>query len=199
MLKKIISQLATVRDGLNNIPQSAIGADGYGFVFKDRDSDQPWIFGYGSSKCCDFAEEFMSLEEELLLAASIKTLVPTLKLGQAPEILFDVWLLIQTPDNYIFPTTFYSGITGPSIGGWDATLIDFLDVRFPADFLREMKGSIFDLGGEARQQLLLALKRALSIVPHTDCQGIYTSEFGRANVGVMNGKPYINVLEREIF
>ncbi len=56
----------------------------------------------------------------------------------------DVWVLVQTPDNKIFPAMFYFGQSGTALGAWKK----YTDISgskiFPEDFETIINCSPFD-------------------------------------------------------
>lgn len=129
-----MSKAAVVNDCIN---ERAVGSERYGFVFKDIDYIDQHIGYFASGVVCrlgktreimkDYDRKINVIENldsynehyDIIMAGSLKTLVPTIKFGGGYEYLFEVWMLVRTPDNKWFPGTVYYGASGLSVGGWD--------------------------------------------------------------------------------
>ncbi len=216
-IDQIIKLAKQAAKGKDNFKEGAVGSNGYGFVFKDLDSNSnnPYIFDVDSQKLCgagayrvfterlfnhDKFREFSDLLRydpnlDLLFAGSVKTLAPTLQFGGC-ERLFDIWMFVVTPENQMFPATFYWRQSGISIGGWTSYGISsFLKKRvFPEDFSKLINFSPFEFNEEEQNLFLDALEFALKKVPVSDFWGIYVGDYN-AYMGVRNGKPF-NQLQR---
>ena len=197
--------------GQLDISKAQIGSNRYGFVFFDfnNTSVEP-VFNTLSSRVCgagahfgDF-EKFMTLEEikfdklsdigdlmkdikhDLLLAGSLKTLLPELKFG-GDEMLFDALMFVMTPDGLFFPANFYYGASGTAIGGWH--LEDYK--IFPVEFRELINFSPFDLDKDGLTGLIEAHMFALKKISVSDFCGIYGHDLGNALMCVHNGRPII--------
>ena len=208
-LKGLLRLLSQAAQGKNLHKNGAIGFNSYGFVFRDfNTSKSPYITSNLSSKICGVGafrelverwedENFKIRElddlllyddkEDLLYAASLKTILPTLEFG-GDEILFKTWVLIKTPDNRIFPATFYYGPSGTSLGGWRSWRYDKV---FPKDFRPIINYSPFDFSSEELEALIEALECALRGIPPSEFYGIYQHDDGYALMGVKKGTPFI--------
>ena len=202
-LKGTIGQLDTDR--------AQVGSNGYGFVYFDfSNSLLDPIFNKRSGKVCgagahfgDF-ERFMELEEikfdklssidgliddikfDLLLAGSLKTLLPNLVFG-GDEQLFDALMFVFTPDNYFFPANFYYGASGTALGGWMFEQYQ----EFPNKISKEFNFSPFDLDKDKLTGLVEAQVFALRRVPVSDFCGIYKHDMGNSLMCIHDGKPII--------
>ena len=132
------------------------------------------------------------IKEDLLLAGSLKTLVPSIRFG-GDELLFNVWMLVKTPDEKCFPTLFYYGASGTSLGGWRADLMNpFSDEKvFPEELESIINFSPFDFYNEELNHFLDALEFALKKVPISDFRGVYKHDMGESYMKVDKGKPKI--------
>lgn len=200
--------------GQLDIRRVQVGSHGYGFVYFDFSNSliDP-VFNTRSGKICgagahfgDF-ERFMKLEEltfdklsdvkglkedikhDLLLAGSLKTLLPKLVFG-GDEQLFDALLFVITPENLFFPANFYYGASGTALGGWMPEEYQ----EFPSKLSKEFNFSPFDLDKDGLTGLVEAQIFALKKVPVSDFCGIYRHDMGNLFMCVHNGKPIIEEL-----
>ena len=210
-VKKIKNLASDGALGLLDFKQAQIGSNGYGFVFFDfNDTSFDPMFRKHSSKVCgaganfgDF-ESFMALEElkfdklsnidglmndikhDLLLAGSLKTLLPDMEFG-GDEQLFDVLMFVMTPNDQFFPANFYYGASGTSLGGWHSEDYEV----FPIEFRKKFNFSPFDLDKDGLTGLIEAQIFALKKVPVSDFCGIYLHDLGNALMVVHDGRPLI--------
>lgn len=207
-IKKIKNLASNGTLGQLNVEKAQVGSNGYGFVFFDFQEDYSYV--KHSSKICgagthfgDF-ESFMSLDElkfdklsdvgrlmkdikhDLLLAGSLKTLLPDLEFG-GDEMLFYVLMFVMTPDGLFFPATFYYGPSGTSLGGW--RLEKYQD--FPRKTRDEFNFSPFDFDKDGLTGLIEAQMFALQKVPVSDFCGIYEHDLGSALMCVHNGVAFV--------
>lgn len=212
-IKQIIRLATKTAQGKDNLKEGAVGFNGYGFVFKDLDVDPsyPYVFSVDSQKLCvagvhRFFTEKLEVHSkidnftdllrydpklDLLLVGSVKTLVPTLQLGGF-EHFFEVWMLVVTPENQVFPATLYWGKSGLSIGGWASYGISyFLKKRvFPEDFSKLINFTPFKLIDKELNLLLDALELALKKVLVSDFWGVSLYDISYLYRGIRNGKPF---------
>jgi len=120
-------------------------------------------------------------EIDLLLAGSLKTLIPKLQFG-GDETFFNIWMFVKTPDGKTFPGTFYYGASGPSVGGW---------MRYIPSSKCPFNFSPFDFKKEELNLFLDALEFALKKIPVSDFEGIYRHDLGNSHMGIIDGKPFI--------
>ncbi len=143
-------------------------------------------------------DEFYTVDSkyDMLLAGSLKTLVPSLKFGGYEEF-FKVWMFVKTPEGKLFPAKFYYGQSGLSIGGWrpDENYIDFGEKVFPKNFEEILNFSPYDFTNFEKHLFLDALEFALKKVPISDFWGIYTHDLGNSFMGVEKSKPFIDEME----
>jgi len=139
-IEKLIFLLSRASEGLDDFEKGTVGSKGFGFIFKDLNSDLTYVtfkrsskvFGAGSHR--DLVDNFRKIKRirkiksidelytinpdyDLIQAGSVKTLVPTMKFGGIEE-LFDVWMFVKTEDNKTFPARLYYRQSGLAIGGW---------------------------------------------------------------------------------
>lgn len=197
--------------GKLDIRSAQVGSNGYGFVYFDfSNSLVDPVFRRRSSKVCgagvhfgDF-EKFMELEEikfdklsdigglvedikhDLLLAGSLKTLLPNLVFG-GDEILFSSFMFVLTPEDLFFPATFYFGASGTALGGW---LFEQYQ-EFPNRISKEFNFSPFDLDRGGLTGLVEAQMFALNEVTVSDFCGIYRHDMGSTLMCVLNGVPIV--------
>jgi len=143
------------------------------------------------------------MEEEdnydLLLAGSLKTLIPTLRFG-GDERLFHAWVFVKTPDGKQFPATFYYAQSGLSMGGWKSNKDSSGNVVFSDEFLSivNFKPFEFEFHGEDLKDLVQALEHALGKVPVSDFHGVFKHGFGQTLMGVHRGMPFTRELYRSM-
>lgn len=144
-------------------------------------------------------EEFYTIDPkyDLLLAGSLKTLVPSITFGGYEEF-FDVWMFVKTPKDELFPATFYYGQSGPSIGGWSPKY-NFIDVYthkkvFPQEFEDIINFSPYNFDHYEKHLFLDAMEFALKKVPISDFSAIYENDLAESVMGVEDGVPYIRTI-----
>jgi len=96
--------------------------------------------------------------------------------------------LVKTPDNKIFPATFYYGPSGTSLGGWRSW---YYEKVFPKDFKSVINFSPFDFSSNELELLIEALECSLKQVPTTDFYGIYQHDDGKFLMVLKGGRPFI--------
>ena len=197
--------------GQIDINKSQVGSNRYGFVFFDfHGTFVDHVFKTGSGKVCgagahfgDF-ENFMTPDElkfeklsnigglmndirhDLLLAGSLKTLLPELNFGGG-EMLFNSLMFVITPDGLFFPATFYYGASGTALGGWHSEDYEI----FPYEFREQINFSPFDFDKDGLAGLIEAQMFALKKVSVSDFCGIYVHDMGNTLMCVYNNKPII--------
>ncbi len=210
-VKKIKSIASSGALGQLNIGKAQVGSNGYGFVFFDfNNASVDPIYRKWSGKVCgagahfgDF-EKFMALDElkfdklsdvgglmrgikhDLLLAGSLKTLIPDMEFG-GDEMLFLALLFVMTPENQFFPAIFYYGASGTSLGGWHSEDYEV----FPIEFRKLINFSPFDLDKDGLTGLIEAQIFALQKVPVSDFCGIYSHDLGHTLMGVYDGVSFV--------
>jgi len=206
--------------GIDNIGQGAIGTDGYGFVFRDKDYMEKYVEVYHSSKFQslgsmrefmemfkkDMKSAFKSIDDidalqDVYLIGSIKTLVPTMNFG-GPDVLFSVWVFIITPEGYRFPASLYYGPSRLAFGGWSEEKRFFDDQReFPKEFTSIINCNPFALSELELEELSEALELSLRKVPTTPFFGMHRPEYDYMLIGISEDekKPYIVPVEKEYY
>ena len=208
--KELLKILCDVVEGKDNIEKGAVGFNGYSFIFRDPpNSNESYIKTIGSSKFSSAGvwrgfllkamEDIKSVKlgdpslndvrYDLLFAGALKTIIPTLKFGG--EILFHVWMLVKTPENKIFPATFYYGQSGTSLGGWKLSEAKKV---FPLDFFSLINFSPFDFTNDELDVFIEAFELSLRKIPVSDFHGVFQSDMGYSLMGVKNGIPFIEDL-----
>lgn len=210
-IQKMAKLLDAPISGRSHVKQGAMENNGYLFIFKDY-SDVPdeLNLAYSHKVCAvgtmrhfekdlenlknyDFDSMMVEEKEDLLLMASLKTLLPELKFG-GDEVLFDSFMLVKTPEGNVFPATFYYGPSGLSMGGWSGFSDHFQDtVKFPKEFSDLINGSPHELTDEELEPILEALVLGLRNVPPSDFQGKLKTDYGKFLMGVQRGSPFSKV------
>ena len=222
-IQELLHLVFETASGKDNIEKGAVGSNGYGFIFKNLDSDIPYVTIRGSSKAFgagshrNVVKNFRKIvklgklknfndiynidpDYDLLLAGSVKTLVPTLKFGGIEE-LFDVWMFVKTPEGRMFPATFYYAQSGLSIGGWGCKdkkgryVCSYTGENvFPEDFEDVINFSPFEFTDFETNLFLDALEFALNKVPVSDFWGVKNHDLGNVIMGVSKDKPFTREL-----
>jgi len=202
----LVTQVAEDKD---NIKKGAVGFGGYGFIFMDI-SDIVEIFKleYTSGICRlgttrellkawynDKIKEYDDLLEyeydkiqDLYYVGAIKTLLPSLNFG-GDELLFEVGMLVKTPDGELFPATFYWGVGGLTIGGWkQEPLNNFIVLN---EFDQTIKFTPIKFTNDDVEELAEAFQLALQKVPVSDFEGEYWGDVGGIRMGIRSGTPFM--------
>lgn len=198
-----------VAKGKDNIKKGAVGFGGYGFIFMDI-SDIAEIFkleytsgiirlgttrellkAWYNNKIKEY-DDLLEYEydkiQDLYYAGAIKTLVPSLKFG-GDELLFEVGMLVKTPDGKLFPATFYWGVGGLTIGGWkQEPLKDFIALN---EFDQTIKFTPIKFTNDDIEELAEAFQLALQKVSVSDFEGEYWGELGGTRMGIKSGTPFM--------
>ena len=141
LVRRFLNLVSEAAKGNGDLTQSAIGVNGYGFLFRNEDSlpeDITYcgggkIFSLGSMKefaiDCeqDKVEDFKDYLGEdrnyvdIFLIGALKTLIPDLRFGHPnlQDTMFDAWALVKTPGGRIFPINIYYGPTCLAFGDWN--------------------------------------------------------------------------------
>jgi len=206
-ITELINLVSEASNGKDDFEKGVVGSNGYGFVFKDLNSEIPYVTFKGSSKLFSAGSQRDAIknykktgiytidqESDLLLIGSVNTLVPTLKFGGYEE-LFDVWVLVRTSENKMFPIRFYYGQSGLCIGGWKAGY-NYIDTNtgqkvFPKEFEDLINFNPSNFTDFDRNLFLDALEFALKKVPVSDFWGIYRHDVGATFMGVVDGEPRV--------
>lgn len=222
-VERLLNLISLTAEGKDNIKKGAVGFASYGFVFRDTvrgryyDPLEPYMTIQGSSKVCSIGlllghnpfqqdleggswKAFLRYAEEedihdLLLAGSLKTLIPTLRFG-GDELLFHVWMFIKTPDGKQFPATFYYRQSGLSLGGWKSNKDSSGNVVFSEEFLSIVNFNPFEFKREELEDLVQAIEHALGKVPVSNFHGVFEHDFGQTLIGIHRGKPFSVELRR---
>lgn len=218
-LLRLVSEAA---DGKDNFKEGAIGFNGYGFVFKKLDylSKDSFVIGDGSSKLCsvgafkDVYKKFVERQgplksprdllnydskNDLYFGGALRTLIPDMEFG-GYESLYHVWMFVKTPQGQMFPTTFYYGRSGTSVGGWSPDYRVFLfaeERRLPKEFEAIVNFTPFDFSHTELEEFIEALELALDKVPISDFKGVYKHDLGKELMGIRSGKPFEKHLKDE--
>lgn len=218
----VIGLAERAASGEDVLDKGAVGYNGYGFVFIDRNYVPQALkvlhssraFGVGSMRNFEaiMEQKIIPLVDErnlksifdianylphdrefdFRLMGSLKTLMPELKLGGWT--FFELWLFIITPDGKKFPVYFYYYRNSLSIGAWE-TYRDF-----PKRFLDYVNFTPFDFNEEDRELFLEALELALLRLPSSEFEGVsLTEDFGDYLIGVKDGKMFERRLDNFIY
>ncbi len=214
-IEQIIKLVTEAAEGKDNFKEGAVGTNNYGFVFKDLNSNIPYVtdtyshkyFEAGSmrdvlkiwKKVKSFEElkDLSNFDEknDLLLVGSLKTLVPTLQFGGFN--MFRIWMFVKTPKERMFPATFYWGSSGVSIGGWASYGITPFakEIIFPEDFLEIVNFTPFNFTDNERGCFLDALEFALKKVPVSDFWGVFNRDIGNSYMGIRRGESFNKLMQ----
>lgn len=198
----------------DNIKEGVVTCYGYKFIFKDINlipknlarcqsggvlcvgTTRKVMKDWENDKIKEF-DDFLrhKKQNDILLAGSIKTLVPTLDLSGGYEHLFEVWMFVKTPQERRFPATFYYSQSGLNIGGCDPEFTKhfiFDEKRmpeYPKKFKSFVNFSPHDFNTKEKEELAEVLELALQKVPVSDFYGIFQHDFGNLLMGIKDGKP----------
>lgn len=211
-IQEISKLLDASISGRSHVKQGAMENNGYLFIFKDYSEVPDELNLAYSHKVCtvgtmrhfekdlenlkkyDFNSLMAEEKEDLLLMASLKTLLPELKFG-GDEVMFDSFMLVKTPEGKVFPATFYYGPSGLSMGGWSGFSDHFQDAgKFPKEFSDLINGSPHELTDEQLEPILEALVLGLRNVPPSDFQGKIKTDYGKFLMGVKRGASFIDLI-----
>ena len=212
-IEQLVELVTKAAHGDDNFKEGAVGSNGYSFVFKALDSKFKYITSNNSYKYCGAGSCRYTLENfykhgilwsdtfyDLHLVGSLKTLIPTLQFGGLEE-LIDSWMFVRTPKGRMFPTTFYWGQSGLSIGGWRGKgEHPYRRERvLPKNITKIINFSPFDFTDDEKGCFLDALEFALKKVPISDFWGIFTFEAVHFLMGIKNGRPFTEHWEWNYF
>jgi len=187
-VQELINLVSQAAENKDHIVKGAVGFDGYGFVFRRLDYVSQWVSNVTSSKAISVdSDDYLRMNLEAIeFAGALKTLVPKLELG-GDEILFDVWMFVKTPDNKMFPATFYYGVSGTSIGAYMPPLNKLENAKktdfWPEDFASLVNYSPRLLSDKERKAFLKALREAMKKVPISYFDCIYEHDLGKLRMG----------------
>lgn len=214
-IEQLIRLVTEATEGKDNIKEGIVGSNGYGFVFKDLNSNITYIINTNSHKYCEAGSmrevvkiwkkvknirELKDLSHrdelyDLILAGSLKTLVPTLQFGGFS--MFSVWGFVKTPKDRMFPFTFYFAQSGVSIGGWASYGITPFakEIVFPENFLEIINFTPFNFTDDEKGCFLDALEFALKKTPVSDFWGVFNRDIGNSYMGIKRGKPFNKLMQ----
>lgn len=212
-IEQLVELVTKAAHGEDNFKEGAVGSNGYGFIFKDLQSDIKYVTNKASHKYCGAGSCRHVLENfykhgslnydvfyNLKLVGSLKTLIPNIQFGGL-EKFFDAWMFVKTPEDHMFPATFYWGKLGLSIGGWRGKgEHPFKKERvLPEDITNVINFSPFDFTDDERGCLLDVLEFALKKVPISDYWGVFSYEAVHFLMGIKNGRQIIEPWEWDYF
>ncbi|TFG19489.1 MAG: hypothetical protein EU529_16260 [Promethearchaeota archaeon] len=195
-ISEILDLLSQASRGKDNIERGAVGHKGYSFVIRNVDNFREIYvpFSYQTYELVgDMHNEIKDRKEgkfildnlyryfeiNALLIGSLKTILPSLKFWDAKEsdILFEVVLIIKTPEGKIFPLIYYYDRYRMALGTCKVNLEIFnFDPR--------------SLSQEERFDLAEVFENALKKVPLSDYKTIYPGHDEPWHIGVINGRPF---------
>lgn len=205
-LKEIIHLADLASKGNDDIANGSIGYDGYGFVFRDLDyvSKYMKLTTYNSvlveigqmRQIKDFLDKENDLETflisgfgiNLLITASVKTLVPSLKLGLG-DTFFITWMLVKTPKGDIFPANFYYDRYRMAIGYLNLKFADHKE-DISKEFTEIYNFNPINLTEEEENELAFSFELALEKVPKSDYKAFFSGHDYYYDVEVDFGEPY---------
>ena len=219
-INQILDLLFQVAEGQDYIEEGAVGFAGYSFIFFNQNHEvfKTHFSRFSSKVCCIGAlrgsyeklkrsvlgyEKMHSprdllnydIKYDLLLAGSLKTLVPSLRFG-GYETFYRAALFAKTPDNKLIPAMFYWGVTGTSLGSWRLEDLKELNIKLGNILLPSIIiTSPFDFSKEEEDGFIEALTCALDKVPVSDFQGIFDDREGISKMGVQSGNPFITQID----
>lgn len=136
--------------------------------------------------------EYSDISNDLLCIGAIKTLVPSLEFS-SDDFLFDVWMLVKTPEGEIFPATFYYSKSRLAIGGWNPNSVMSFTGKsnsFPKELEEYINFNPFKLNEEEKDSLASAIETALEKVPVSDFEVIFRDDYGDYLMVIKDGDPF---------
>ncbi|MFX1377150.1 MAG: hypothetical protein ACFFA0_15195 [Promethearchaeota archaeon] len=214
--KDLVKLVLNIIKDKDNLSKGSIGFNGYGFVFRDiKDISLNFNPNYSSQICsvgtvrkflCDLNQDSDSnifyrhydMSSDLIYISAIKTLVPSLKSG-TNDLLFEVWMLVKTPEKRIFPAIFYYGRSRLAIGGWNLDIIKSLDDEFdfPNDLKKFINFNPFNLNEKEKNSLGIALESALHKIPFSNFDAKFSDDYGEYFLSFNEGVPIFRRIEED--
>lgn len=198
-------------NGKDNFKQGVVGSNNFGFAFIDmKKADSLMEYNNYLSQLCslrdpqdfirriefsnkDFSDFLIkSNRDDIKLAGSVKTLVPSVEYG-GYESLFEVVVITRTPEKHFFPLIFYYGVSGLALSAFNIT--SWLD---KGSFGSYFNYNPFNYNKQNVEILTEAFHLALLKVPSSNYFGVYNHDFGNTLMG-LKGRRIINIeLEDDI-
>jgi len=166
-IQESIKLVCEASEGKDNFKKGAVGSNGYGFVFRDYNSNLPYITMMGSRGFCrmgalrNFLKNYFKYQKDvktyndllnlrdfdnkldMLFAGAIKTLVPTLQFGGDNDYFFNTWIFVRTPDGKQFPIVLLYLNGALSINCWES--LKHIEI-----LCKEIKTTVFEWTTEER-------------------------------------------------
>lgn len=205
-MKEIIGLAKLASKGIDDIANGVIGFDGYGFVFRDItyiekkmkiETYYTPLIDIGKMRYIMKAlkngkeiheYELLGFDLNLLLTASVKTLVPDLKLGLG-DTFFITWMLVKSPYGEIFPANFYYDRNRMAIGCLNQKFVN-KNTDIPNEFAEIFIFNPYNLSEDEREELAEAFESAIKKVPRTDFKAVFSGHDYYYDVEVDHGLPY---------
>ena len=179
-IEQIIKLVTEAAEGKDNIKEGAVGSNGYGFVFKDLNSNISFVTNTNSHKYCE--------------AGSMRNVIKNWIKVKNFEELRDVSNFNEENDLLLAGSlkTLYWGKSGVSIGSWASYGITPFakEIIFPEDFLEVVNFTPFKFTDDERGMFLDALELALKRVPVSEFWGVFSRDIGEYLMGIKDRKPY---------
>jgi len=216
-IKEIIDLISNAGKGKSNFNKGAVGSNGFGFVFRNVSCMENHINLIYTSRICnvgtmrkftkalqnkrisDLLFEYSDIGNDLLYIGAIKTLVPSLEFSN-DDFLFDVWMLVKTPEDKIFPATFYYSKSRLAIGGWNPNSIMSLPGKsnsFPKELEKYINFNPFELDEEEKDSLVSAIETALKKVPVSDFEVIFRDDYEDYLMAIKDGDPFFRRIRED--
>jgi len=205
--KEVLKLVNLAAEGKDYIEMGSVGYGGYGFVFRDLDffehfpgelnryrpivnvGDQPIEKIIRSQGECDRDEFYYYYYLKVLMIGSLKTLLPSLEFKDAKksDILFEVWVIIKTPQGKIFPLIYHYDRYRMALG----ISPTYSDVTWllPRNYRDIFNVNPNDLTREERATLAETFENALKKVPTSDYRTIYPGHDYSSHIEINNGVP----------
>ncbi len=201
--QKIASLVASAANGVDNIQEGAVGSNGYGFLFIDKEvllkvlpngikyCGGGRIYPLGSMK--DFAIDLETHEkvdlnyyfsdeeghhQDIELISRLKTVAPDMRFTDPREVdsMFSIFVFVRSPEGKMFPARLYYGPTRLALGRWDFKRIDNSKPAMEFEELVNFYPSKLLI--EEKRELVIALELALMKLHKSEFMGILCHDFG---------------------
>lgn len=228
-LAEIKNLLTSTIKGASHLDKNALEYNDYLFIFKSWRELPPEICKAYSHKVSNIGlmrnfnevikkkkmdpiSLIMKLEKQnLRLAGSLKTILPHMVFG-GEEVLFDIWMLVRTPENQIFPANLYYGVSQFCVGGWSSYLLPRskeIDknngknyqpskMLFPSEFMELINFSPYNFNEGQLESFVEAIELGLNRIPPSDFQCKLKFSGTSFIFGLQSGKPYIEACSNRI-
>jgi WD40 repeat protein len=137
------------------------------------------------------------LDLDLTLIGALKTLIPSLKLGGF-ERLFEVLVIVKTPNLFVFPIIFHFGPSGLAFDSWHSKKVDILREIFTDGFDPSLVVNPFSLKEDSIRILQKIFIESFRRIPYSNYKFIYRNDQGRFIISYNNQKFSIKLIKEPL-